>query len=341
MAASSLQREAKRARQISAESLRGFIDALDRLGYDVRALLATAGLERAELSDPDATIPCDSHDRLLISAAALGRLKNLAARMAAVIPIGAYPLLDYLVVTSPTVGEALVQLSRYFRLVRAPYTLDVVHDDDSARLVVSPGADPFGPQFQVSIVIHHLRDETEGRLRPRFVSLIAPPEDARDLERLLGCPLQSPATWSGIEFSRETLELKLRRRDPALRRVLEDHATLMTTSVGDERSVVDTVRSALLSRLGRGVPNLAMVARQLAIAPRTLQRRLTAAGATYQQVVDEARREAAERLLADGSVGVGQIAYLLGYSEPSAFHRAFKRWHEVTPQEYRQARAVR
>jgi len=78
------------------------------------------------------------------------------------------------------------------------------------------------------------------------------------------------------------------------------------------------------------------VARHLAIAPRTLQRRLAAKGVSYQQVVDDVRRDAAERLLADPSLAVSQIGYLLGFSEPSAFHRAFKRWHDVTPQEYRQ-----
>jgi AraC-like DNA-binding protein len=59
---------------------------------------------------------------------------------------------------------------------------------------------------------------------------------------------------------------------------------------------------------------------------------------SFQQVVDVARREAAERLLTDASISVGEAGYLLGFSEPSAFHRAFKRWHSITPQAYRSGR---
>ena len=101
-------------------------------------------------------------------------------------------------------------------------------------------------------------------------------------------------------------------------------------------SIDEAVRSVVVTRLARGLPDVDAVARHLAIAPRTLQRRLAAKGVSYQQVVDDVRRDAAERLLADPSLAVSQIGYLLGFSEPSAFHRAFKRWHDVTPQEYRQ-----
>jgi AraC-like DNA-binding protein len=83
------------------------------------------------------------------------------------------------------------------------------------------------------------------------------------------------------------------------------------------------------------VPPIGVVARQLAIAPRTLQRRLAAQGMSYQQLVDVVRREAAERLLTDASMSIGEIGYLLGFSEPSAFHRAFRRWHSLTPHDYR------
>ena len=63
----------------------------------------------------------------------------------------------------------------------------------------------------------------------------------------------------------------------------------------------------------------------------------TEEGVTYQELVATSRREAAERLLTNATLAVGEIGYLLGFSEPSAFHRAFKRWHDSTPQEYRRS----
>jgi AraC-like DNA-binding protein len=68
----------------------------------------------------------------------------------------------------------------------------------------------------------------------------------------------------------------------------------------------------------------------------SLQRRLAAAGFSYQQLLDLARRDAAARYLADSPLSIGEVAHLLGYSEPAAFNRAFRRWHHETPQAFRQ-----
>jgi AraC-like DNA-binding protein len=81
------------------------------------------------------------------------------------------------------------------------------------------------------------------------------------------------------------------------------------------------------------------VARCLATSARSLQRRLSAAGTSYQELLDSTRCEAATRYLQDRGLSIGEVAYLLGYSEPPAFHRAFKRWNGVTPQEFRHHRA--
>ena len=77
-------------------------------------------------------------------------------------------------------------------------------------------------------------------------------------------------------------------------------------------------------------------ARQLAISGRTLQRRLAAEGVSYQRLVDDARKEAAGRYLSEPTLAIGEVAYLVGYSEPAPFHRAFKRWYGVTPEIFRQ-----
>jgi AraC-like DNA-binding protein len=256
-----------------------------------------------------------------------------------VTPIGAFPLLDYLVVTTDTVGGALDHLVRYFHLVCAPLTLSLVHDEDAVRLV-HPGTNAFIAQYDATLAVRHLGAETDNRLRASFVSLMREPDDRRALEQLLGCPVRAPSTWSGVEFPRDALRLPLRRRDSALHNLLEAHAAVTAVPAPGDASLVQAARTALASRIGGPPPTLRALARQLAIAPRTLQRRLAAEGLSYQQLVDLTRRGAAERLLADATLAVGEIGYLLGFSEPSAFHRAFKRWHDVTPQEYRSRAAA-
>jgi AraC-like DNA-binding protein len=233
---------------------------------------------------------------------------------------------------------------RYIQITSAPFTFATVEDEELVRLLVGSerdaGATRFIAEYEASLVIHHLRAETKGRVRVAYVSLMHKPDDHRDLERLLACPVRAPSTWNGVAFPRDTMRVPLRRRDPALRRVLEGHAADVVSRAPaiDDQSIAKRVHAVITSRLGRGVPDIRVAARQLAMSRRSLQRRLADEGVSYVQIVEQARRMTAERLLADASLAVSEIGYLLGFSEPSAFHRAFKRWYHMTPQEYRNAR---
>jgi AraC-like DNA-binding protein len=133
----------------------------------------------------------------------------------------------------------------------------------------------------------------------------------------------------------------LLRRDANLRRVLERHAEAAQPHPESDSSAVAQVSAVIASRLRLGVPTLSAVARQLAMAPRTLQRRLAAEGTTFERLTDDVRRRTAERLLRDASLAVGEIGYLLGFSEPSAFQRAFRRWHRLSPLAFRRSQSMR
>jgi AraC-like DNA-binding protein len=98
------------------------------------------------------------------------------------------------------------------------------------------------------------------------------------------------------------------------------------------------IRRVLAQRLAKGDTQIQDVARALLTYPRSLQRRLAAAGASYQRILDAVRQEAADRYLSGSTLAIGEVAYLLGYSEPATFHRAFKRWKGITPQEFRRVR---
>ena len=101
------------------------------------------------------------------------------------------------------------------------------------------------------------------------------------------------------------------------------------------------IRRLIMSLIPQGETEIQSVARALGTSARSLQRRLSAAGTSYHDLLDSTRCEAATRYLQDRRLSIGEVAYLLGYSEPPAFHRAFKRWNGITPQEFRAKRAER
>lgn len=180
------------------------------------------------------------------------------------------------------------------------------------------------------------REETDGRFHAAYASFCHEPDDVAEIERVLGCPVHTGASWNGWALSREMCQLPLRRRDPALGRLLQRPADEPIARLPPTTGVALDVRRALASRVGGGDTRIHTVARTLAMSARSLQRRLAAAGVSYQELLDLARKDSAERYLTDSPLSIGEVAYLLGYSEPAAFTRAFSRWNTETPQAFRQ-----
>jgi AraC-like DNA-binding protein len=322
-----------------AATLRVFVRALGQLGYDSDALLAASGVRPSELDDPDGRIPCPSIPAVICEAMRTRPLKNLGMKVASETPIGAFQLLDYLIVTCENVGEGIQQLSRYLRLSEAPFSVEI-HDADTPVRVVYVGIeDAFTAEFEVALAMLHLRREAEPGLRAEYASFRHTPDDVAEIEQTLECPVRTQAGWIGLAFSRQAWQLPLRRRDPVLHSILYRNAEQFAARFPETDTVVAELRRLLISRITHGDSDIEFIARSMASSVRSLQRRLAAAGTSYQEVLDSTRREAAGRHLANRALSISEVGYLLGYSEPASFHRAFRRWYGTTPQEFRLAQS--
>ncbi len=319
---------------LPANALGVFVAGLRTLGYDTAPLLAAAGVAPDVFADPDRHVPCEAYGAVLAGAQRQRPTPNLALALARATPLGAWPLLDYLVVTADTVGNGIGQLQRYFRLAGNPVDLTIHPRGDDIRVELSASI-PFAIEYDASLMAIHLRAETEGRFAVSALSFQHALDDAGAFERELGCPVADRAAWSGLSLSSDAWRLPLRRRDPILRGVLEAHADAIAARLPARDGLALQVQRALASRLGGGDTRVEAVGRALAMSPRTLQRRLAAEGVTFQRLLDDARMSAASRYLGDPALAIGEIAYLLGYSEPAPFHRAFRRWYGTTPESFR------
>ena len=322
---------------LPATTLRVFVTALGRLGYDTGALLAGSGVGAAQLEDPDGRVPCTSISGVICEVMRTRPLKNLGMKVASETPVGAFQLLDYLIVTCETVREAAKQLARYLRISEAPFEIEVRDDEDPIRIVYANVRETFTAEFEVALAILHFRRETESRLTVEYASFTHTPDDADEMERALGCPIHVQSPWLGFALSREAWELPLRRRDPVLQLILHRNAEELSARLPESNSIVGELRRFLVTRMAQGDSEIEMVARSMATSVRSLQRKLAATGTSYQEILDSIRREAAARHLADRALSITEVGYLLGYSEPASFHRAFKRWYGSTPQEFRMA----
>ena len=164
---------AKPSRPIPAEvptqpssTLRVFVTGLARLGYNTASLLSAADVTAELLEDPDERVPCMSIPAVIGVAMRTRPLTNLGIKVAAETPIGAFRLLDYLIVTCENVSEGMRQLARYLRLSEAPFGVEIHDAEDPVRLAYVDIQDSFNAEFEIALAIFHLRRETESRLKP-------------------------------------------------------------------------------------------------------------------------------------------------------------------------------
>lgn len=327
-------------------SSRALIDACARLGLDTDRILAAAGLERAVIEDSDARIPIEQMQALWRKAYELSRDPDLALHAIEVLPFGAYRVIDFLAGTAPTVGGAIAKVADYFPLINSAIRLPYVIDHEQVAITLDAPSRPSlvtGPyaEYALAAVFLRTRMATNQRyplVRVRFTH--PQPADACEHRRLFECPVSFGQDACQLLMTRTVWDTPRTGNDPALFAVLDAHARMLLDRLPPPApDIVARVRSTIEQELRGGNPRLESIARQLAMSPRTLQRRLADEGVLFNDLLDDRRLKAAKTYLAQRDVAGAEVAYLLGFAEQSSFNHAFKRWTGRTPTEYRRQAA--
>ncbi|MEZ5277020.1 MAG: AraC family transcriptional regulator [Opitutaceae bacterium] len=163
------------------------------------------------------------------------------------------------------------------------------------------------------------------------------PSSTRAHEDYFGCPVHFESGRDALLFSDETLAAPNQLGDEGLSRFFENHLESELSVVEADPSLASRVRRQVSQALSEGVPTLSEVAGRLGMSGRTLQRRLAKQGHSFITLVDDTRRQLAMRLLRQTDYSLAEVAFMTGFSEQSAFTRAFKRWQGQTPRSFRLA----
>jgi AraC-like DNA-binding protein len=327
--------------RIAIQAIRPLLDALPAHGADAESLLAEVGLGDLSLTDPDARLPLDRLDELWDRAAARTGDANLGLHVAESVDAGSFGLLSYLGTASPSWGEGLQRVFRYFRLLSEGSRYQLTIADDVATVTATQDTPPRASvrqrvEFTVTVLFCYARHSIAGDWRASDVFFEhRAPADVTEHRRIYGELPRFDAGQSGFSFARELLARPLRTCDPALGTLLERFAARQIAELPCTTSVAAALR-ALCLRIGTAAElTLDDAAHLLHLSPRTLQRRLRGEGTSHHEIVDEVRRCLASRMLAQSTLGVAEVAFALGFSDPGTLHRAFKRWTGMTPARYR------
>lgn len=318
------------------------IDAAASLGVPRAELLAASGLTDAVLEDPDARVPVTADFAVWIAVSKRPIGLALGERL------GTYTMgaVGYAMQHGATVGDAFTWLQR-FRHVLHPELIpdtEVRSTPAGKRLQFSkPMSGPFAglrePVYAYASATRALLRGLTGKpIEARSLTYPVPsPDDPTVHEQWFRCPV----AWGGarfeMTFDASLLDWPLPRKDPRLFAYLAQQAEKLLDAVPRTDSVTAMVRREIATALPSGEPRQADLAKRLAMSARTIQRRLADEGTTFAALVDDVRRERAELLLRGSKLTGSEVAFLLGFSEPAAFFRAFRRWTGRTVQEWRGA----
>ena len=314
-------------------------------------------LDQLEATPNDERMSVAFGQEMLRGAVALTGEENLGLLAARETELGSFQVLEYVTASAPTWRAALETLFRYSHLMNqaADFRLEIVASDGTAP-ALRGGAAKAHVILHSSVPLQRAGIDYQsaafhvavGRWQSGHVAELEAwfaypePDDVSEHRATFGdARLVFGAPWTGFAFDAERLETKLTSNEPAVHSMLRQHADRLLAEFAPAQGLLGEVRAHVLSTL-RGRPaSAADTAQKLGMTRRTLTRRLAQEGTSFTIVLDDARHRTAVHYLENTDHSIEDIAFLVGFSEPSPFVRAFRRWTGMAPMAYRKARRAR
>ena len=316
------------------------LSGLGALGHDPAPFLEQANIDPRSLGDPDGRIPTPRVIEFVAAAVAATGDPNLGLHMAERAELGSFDAPFFAMHASPTLGAAYERLSRYQRLFHDASKIELrigaTHATLRHRLPGGILPARHGAEFLIASWVRAGRAVTGVEWAPLEVRFgHAAPADISHHERFFRGPLKFAMGENSFSLAAELLALPSTRADAGLAALLDRYAAERIARAPGSGRLADRARTLIEAGLRSGGMSATSLARQLGMSVRSLNRLLAAEGTSYQSVLDALRHELAARQLSDPGSSVWEVAFQLGFSDLSAFYRAFRRWTGTTPAEFR------
>lgn len=336
---------------LSVASINLILFVARQFGADADALAHAVGISPEQLRDPDGRVQIRQVQALWRETIAVTSEPNIALKLGEMVNPVSIGVLAYVMMHSPTLGKAFDKLCQYQDIVCQGIrtTGKIVPSAESGNQFVLSleitSADIIYPHHtlnsELSVYLSAMRALVGHRIVATEVHFAYPrPTDTREHERVFfpaRLTFDTPETAMILDAT--LLDLPILNANPSLSMLFEKHANDILEKIKTP-SLSTRVKSEIMAMMRGEEPTLTTVADRLAMGVRTLQLHLKDAGTSYQQLLDETRKDLAVSHLREQNLSTTDIAYLLGFAEPSVFFRSFKKWTGQTPGEYRLAQVA-
>lgn len=311
-----------------------------RSGANIPELLSDTGIPRATLDDPNGRIERDALIKLILCIMQQTQDEFMGFGQGRKSKPGTFSMMAHAVINCPNLGVALERGVKFYELFELSQESRLVRDGDQARL-----------QFDVDerLDFRELIIEAAFFVWLRFMGwLVGKPivpsavflnyaadELGAEHRYMFNCPVNYNAPINEVVFKADYLDLPLVQNELSLSRFLKTSVEQLLDGNINSVGLPAQIRAILSKDYGHSFPDFGEICEELGMTPQTLRRRLKDANTSYQEIKDAIRQEASVHYLSKPELSIDEIALLMGYSEASSFHRAFRKWTGKTPSNFR------
>jgi AraC-like DNA-binding protein len=327
---------------VSAGYVKSLVDVAVARGAQREPLLKRAGVDPADLAHPDTRLPFERFKALMRAAKELCNDPALALRFGEESRFAEMSIVGLICFAAETMGEAFAEMNRYARLV---IEVDGHETGERFAIVRRDGKVWIEDRRRNPNNFSELTESTWARFasenargfpnRPSFLKAVhvthPEPPYRGEYERIFKVPVVFDSDRNALQVDESWLSLKLGPPNRYVFGIFSERAQALLASLENAQTVKGRIESLLIPGLHTGETSMDGVARKMGLSRPTLYRQLRAEGVSYERLLDDLRRKMALHYLNGKKVSVNQTAYLVGFADPSAFSRAFKRWTGSSP----------
>ncbi len=323
------------------KSLASLTASLREWGYDAAEILAEGDVRLEQLDDPEHRISIDAYRSVWEAARRETGDEAIGLHVVENFdPRNAITPFVYLASSSATPREAFKRVAPFIQVAHNAVVMDLeVVDDRTIFRAEFRGFedDLYVIEYFIGMVVKIAPMIVGGQQIEEIWFKHSPPAYAAEYPRILGLDVLFDAPDNAITGRAEGLDRPLPNADEVLCNMLERQAIAALERMPKVSDFAHVVRQRIESQIGCSDVSAEAVAAALGLSDRTLRRRLSECGVRYQELLDSVRCELARQALARPGATVGEVAFSLGFSDTSAFHKAFRRWTGIRPSDYKQA----
>lgn len=330
-------------RSISATKISSFLSNFDVYGISVDDVLLHYGINPLVLSSPDNRLSATEAQKIIDAATKLTNDDNLGLHQGERLSKGFSNILGYVLMNCSTLKECWMKYCRYEKIIDSTSISDLNIINNYAVLTNATVDETLAnnrqfSDFKIAGMLSYIKLLSNKKLQLHEVHFThTKPKDISEYERIFQSKICFGKSENALIFNSELLNIPVIEPNENLLAIFEKNAAEIFETLASN-TYTNMVNEIVFNEIEKcNLPSIDVVAKQLLLSTRSLQLYLNKEGTSYIKLVKELRKKIAEKYLKDNKISIDEIAYVLGFSEASAFHRAFKNWTGLTPVQFRKS----